>query len=104
MHNSRSKRENAKKSKALYLAQRQKVGGGNRGECPTPWKEPYVSRRVARTRLQSSPRRAGERLTVYHCICGGWHIGKQVLGSREQSREVATRKMAQKKGGPEGPP
>ena len=101
----RSKRKNrSRKEKAFALARKQKLASGGRDECPTPWKEPYVSRKVARTRLQSSPRQHGERLSVYRCLCGRFHVGKLLTESREHDRLIADRKMAQKKGPSEDGP
>jgi hypothetical protein len=69
-------------------------------ECPTPHKVPYVSRKVARTRLASAPRKTGEKLRIYKCSCGAYHIGKEFTPSRAIAREIGSRKTAQKKGGP----
>jgi len=81
-----------------------KVGERNRALCPTPSKEAYRSRKVARIRARNTPHQPGERIGAYRCGCGAWHVGK-LRGSREQAREMAAGKMAQKKGGPrEGRP
>lgn len=64
--------------------------------CPTPGKRTYETRKDARTVLRRVPKPLEEpkaRRAVYHCLCGGWHIGSQIMATREAARDVAARKL-----------
>lgn len=39
--------------------------------CPTPTKKAWDSKTQAKKAI---PRRTGDRLRVYRCPCGAWHL------------------------------
>jgi hypothetical protein len=78
----------ARSRRSQQLQQRQLLGERDR-PCPTPDKAAFASRRVAK---QVRNRFPAERLAIYRCVCGTYHLGRSHV-SREQARLAAEAKL-----------
>lgn len=50
-----------------------------RGECPSPDKIPYLTRKMAKQALKEAQPKAPQKLHAYRCRCGRFHLGTASL-------------------------
>lgn len=62
--------------------------------CPTPTKVGYFHRADARRAKRKIALSTGDKVHVYPCVCGLFHVGKPFFPSRDLARQAQAAKAA----------